>query len=80
MVIHFKILYKDSKDNELTTKKANARRFKGEEIKVLRFMRYFNVFNISDVGEIEFDRNRFNEAKLTNNEKIARCEPIAEYS
>jgi antirestriction protein ArdC len=76
LVIYFKIFYKDSKDNTLTGEEANTRRLKGEEIKVLRFIRYYNVFCVSDVEGVDLDLNRFNEAKLTDNERIERCEQI----
>ena len=76
MVIYFKVFYKDSNDNTLTPEEANARRLKGEEIKSLRFIRYYSVFNVSDIKEVELDLNRFNEAKLTDNERIERCEQI----
>ena len=76
MVIYFKVFYKDSNDNTLTPEEANARRLKGEEIKSLRFIRYYSVFNVSDIEEVELDLNRFNEAKLTDNERIERCEQI----
>jgi antirestriction protein ArdC len=76
MVIYFKVYYKDFNDNTLTLKEANLRRLKGEEIKVLRFIRYYNVFNVKDIEGTELDLNRFNEAKLTDNEKIERCEQI----
>lgn len=76
MVIYFKVFCKDSDDNTLTLEEANARRLKGEEIKALRFIRYYSVFNVSDIEEVELDLNRFNEAKLTDNERIERCEQI----
>lgn len=76
MVIYFKVFYKDSNDNTLTPEEANARRLKGEEIKSLRFIRYYSVFNVSDIEDVELDLNRFNEAKLTDNERIERCEQI----
>lgn len=76
MVIYFMVYYKDSNDNTLTLDEANARRLKGEEIKVLRFIRYYNVFCINDIEGIKLDLNRFNEAKLTDNERIERCEQI----
>ena len=76
MVIYFKVFCKDSDDNTLTLEEANARRLKGEEIKALRFIRYYSVFNVSDIEEVELDLNRFNEAKLTDNERLERCEQI----
>jgi antirestriction protein ArdC len=76
MVVYYKVYYKDFKDNTLSPEEASQRRLKGEEIKVLRFLRYYSVFNIEDIEGVELDLNRFNEAKLTDNEKIERCEQI----
>lgn len=39
-------------------------------------MRYFNVFNIEDIERLELDLNKFPEVKLSDNEKITRCEEI----
>lgn len=76
MVIYFKVFYKDYNDNTLTPEEANVRRLKGEEIKVLRFIRYYSVFSVTDIEEVELELNRFNDAKLTDNERIERCEQI----
>ena len=76
MVIYFKLYYKDCDDKTLTPEIAKGRYEKGEDIKVLRFIRYYNVFNVEDIEGIEIDLNRFPELKLSNNEKISRCEEI----
>ncbi|MCC6816183.1 MAG: DUF1738 domain-containing protein [Saprospiraceae bacterium] len=76
MVIYFKVYYKDSDDRTLTKDQAMTEIRKGKEIKILRFIRHYNVFNISDIEKVEIDFNKFNEIKLTNNEKIERCEEI----
>lgn len=76
MLIYFKVYCKDSNDNTLTPEEAKQRRLKGENIKVLRFIRYYNVFNLEDIEEVELNLNRFNEAKLTENERNERCEHI----
>jgi len=76
MVIYYKVYYKDVNKTILTSEEANARRLKGQEINAMRFIRYYNVFNIEDLEDVELDLNKFNEAKLTANERIARCEEI----
>lgn len=76
MVIYFKVYYKDSDDKTLTPEEAKGRYQKGEDIRVLRFIRYYNVFNLEDIEGIDINYNRFPEVKLSNNEKIARCEEI----
>ena len=42
----------------------------------MRFIRYYNVFGIQDVEGSNLDLNEFNEAKLSDNQKIERCEEI----
>lgn len=76
MVIYFKVYYKDSDDQTLNPELAKARYQKGEDIKVLRFIRYYNVFNVENIEGIEIDLSKFPEVKLTDNEKITRCEEI----
>lgn len=76
MVIYFKVYYKDSDDKTLTPEVAKIRYQKGEDIRVLKFIRYYNVFNVGDIESIEIDHSRFPEVKLSDNEKITRCEDI----
>lgn len=75
-VIFFKVIYKDIDDNTLEQKDAQTKILKGEDIKVLRFIRYYNVFNIESVEGIDLDLSRYMEAKLSDNQKIERCEQI----
>lgn len=76
MVVYYMVYHKDSKDNTLSPEEASQRRLKGEEIKMLRFLRYYSVFNVEDIGGAELDLNRFKEVKLSDNERIIRCEEI----
>jgi antirestriction protein ArdC len=76
MVIYFKVYYKDSDDKTLTPEVAKGRYQNGEDIRVLRFIRYYNVFNVEDIEGIDIDHSRFSEVKLSDNEKISRCEDI----
>lgn len=76
IVIYFKVYYKDSNDNTLEPQIAKSRYNKGEDIKALKFIRYYSVFNVQDIESIGLDLNRFNEAKLSDNEKIERCEEM----
>ncbi|MBL7821307.1 MAG: DUF1738 domain-containing protein [Saprospiraceae bacterium] len=75
-VVFFKVFYKDIADNSLDRNEAEARILKGEDIKVLRFIRYYNVFNIESIQGIDLDKSKFLEIKLSDNEKIERCEQI----
>lgn len=47
----------------------------GEEIQVLKFIKYYSVFNIADIEGIEFE---ISEMELKPNEKIQQCESIIE--
>jgi antirestriction protein ArdC len=76
MVIYFKMYYKDSDDKTLAPEVAKGRYQKGEDIRVLKFIRYYNVFNVEDIEDVEIDNSRFPEVRLEDNEKITRCEEI----
>jgi len=73
MVIYFTVYYKDALDNTLSADEARARSRGGEEIHVLKFIKYFNVFSIADIEGIEFT---FSEITLQPNETLAQCEDI----
>lgn len=75
MVIYFNVYYKDANDRNLTKYEARARADRGEEIQVLKFIKYYNVFNIADIEGIEFE---IPEMELKPNEKIEKCETIIE--
>lgn len=74
-VIYFDVYYKDGNDKTLTKEEAIQRRKNGEEIQILKFIKYYNVFAIEDIEGIEFE---IPEMELKPNEKIARCESIIE--
>ena len=73
MVIYFNMYYKDCYDHTLDKEEAYKRRTAGEEIQVLKFIRYYNVFNIADIEGIKFE---IPEVVLKPNETIARCEKV----
>lgn len=73
MVIYFTVYYKDALDQTLSAEEARYRSGVGEEIKVLRFIKYFNVFSITDIEGIEFT---FSEITLNPNEQLHQCEDI----
>lgn len=75
MVIYFNLYYKDCYDNTLDKEDAYRRRAAGEEIQVLKFIRYYNVFNIADIEGIKFE---IPEIASKPNEKIIWCENIIE--
>lgn len=75
MVIYFNVYYKDNQDRTLSKDEAHNRSNNGEEIQVLKFIKYYNVFNIADIEGIKF---KIPEIELQPNEKIERCESIIE--
>lgn len=75
MVIYFNVFYKDGADQTLTKEQARSRASQGEEIQVLKFIKYYNVFNIADIEGINFE---IPEIELKQNEKIEQCESIIE--
>lgn len=75
MVIYFNVYYKNSADQTLDKTEAQLLLSNGEDIQVLKFIKYFNVFNIADIEGIEF---KLSEIDLKPNERIARCESIIE--
>jgi antirestriction protein ArdC len=75
MVIYFKVFYKDVNDQTLTKDESIMRTRNGEEIRMLKFIRYYNVFNIGDIEGIEFN---IQEISLKPKEKIERCEHLVE--
>lgn len=74
-VIYFDVYYKDGNDTSLDKEEALRRRNNGEEIQILKFIKYYHVFNIEDIEGIEFE---IPEIELRHNEKIALCERIIE--
>jgi antirestriction protein ArdC len=74
-VIYFDVYCKDGNDKTLTKEEAIQRRKNGEEIQILKFIKYYLVFAIEDIEGIEF---KIPEMELKPNEQIARCESIIE--
>lgn len=74
-VIYFDVYYKDGNDTSLDKEEALRRRKNGEDIQILKFIKYYHVFNIEDIEGIEF---QIPEIELRPNEKIALCERIIE--
>ena len=73
MVIYFSVYYKDEHDRTLSKEEARRARDQGREIQVLKFIKYYNVFNIADIEGIEFE---IPEVTLKDNEQIDACEQI----
>ena len=75
MVVYFNIYFKDGNDKTINREDARSRSQNGEEIQVLKFIKYYNVFNIADIEGINFE---IPEIELKPNERIERCESIIE--
>ncbi|MEZ4927915.1 MAG: zincin-like metallopeptidase domain-containing protein [Saprospiraceae bacterium] len=75
MVVYFNLYYKDCFDNTLDKEEAYSRKIAGEEVQILKFIRYYNVFNIADIEGIKFE---IPEISTNPNEKIIWCENIIE--
>lgn len=54
-VIYFNVSFKDKNDQKITQEEARQLKRDGEEIKVKKYIKYYNVFNIADIGGIEHD-------------------------
>jgi len=75
-VIYFNEVYKD-RDNRTVSKDEATHLYNiGAEVKVLKFIKYYNVFSISEVEGIEFE---ISEIHLKPNEKIDKCESIVDH-
>jgi antirestriction protein ArdC len=75
MVIYFNVYFKDAENRKISKEDARARAQKGEAVQVLKFIKYYTVFNVADIEGIQFE---FPEVKLQQHEKIQRCERIYE--
>lgn len=74
-VILFNVIYKDQNNRVVNKDEATHLYNIGAEVKVLKFIKYYNVLNISDVEGIDFE---ISEIQLKPNEKIDKCESIIE--
>lgn len=67
------IQFKDGENNTVSTETAFNLKQAEEKVKVLKFLKYYSVFNIDDVEVIDF---QFNDIVLNENEKLEVCEDI----
>lgn len=74
-VIYFNVVYKDRDNRTISKDEATHLYNIGAEVKTLKFIKYYNVFNISDVEGIELEISKI---QLKPNEKIDKCESIVE--
>ena len=70
-VIYFNMIFKDKDGKKLSSDAAKGR----DDVKVMKFLRYFSVFNVEDIEGIDFT---FEELRLLPNERINRCERMVQ--
>ena len=73
MVLYFSIFYKDANNKTVSEEEAKVLKAAGQEVKKRSTLRYFKVFNITDVEGVEFN---ISEVQLKENEQIEKCEDI----
>lgn len=74
-VIFFKMLFKDAKNKTISKEVFSKKSKQGEETKVLKFLKYYNVFGVNDVEGIELELPTLEQHE---HEKIEECERIVQ--
>jgi antirestriction protein ArdC len=74
-VIYFNLVYKDRDNRTVSNEEATHLYNIGAEVKTLKFIKYYSVFNVEDVEGIKLD---ISEIQLKPNEKKDKCESIVE--
>lgn len=69
-VFYFNVIFKDANNQTLSKEQAKAL---GDDVKVIRFLKYYNVFNVEDIEGVEF---KIDDLRLVPHEKIERCEQV----
>lgn len=69
-VFYFNVIFKDANDQTLSREQAKTL---GNDVKVIKFLRYYNVFNVEDIEGVEF---KIDDLRLLPHEKIERCEQV----
>jgi antirestriction protein ArdC len=72
MVVFFNMIFKD-KDNNTISKETALAMGRNNDVKPIRFIKYFHVFNVRDIDGITFT---YPEVELNNNQRIEKCEAV----
>ena len=72
-VYFYKTLFKDQDEKLVGAEQAKALRGMGEEVQIIPMLKYYNVFNISDVEGVEIN---IPEVELKEHQKIEKCEVV----
>lgn len=76
MAVYFNVYFKNSLDHTLDKETAFKLKAAGEEIQILKFIRYYNLFNVADIEGISFE---YPNVALKQHEKIEHCEKVLWY-
>ena len=69
-VIYFNVIFKDKNGKKISKEVAKKL---GKDARVMKFLKYYNVFNVDDIEGIDF---KIEELRLLPNERIERCEKV----
>ncbi|MBL7814742.1 MAG: DUF1738 domain-containing protein [Saprospiraceae bacterium] len=72
-VYYFNMIFKNGNDEKISHEEAARLEKAGQPVKVMKFLKYYSVFNVADIEGIDF---QFEEVKLQPHERIERCEQI----
>lgn len=72
-VYYFNMIFKNGNDEKISSEEADRLQLAGQSVKVIKFLKWYNVFNVADIDGIDF---QFEEVKLQPHERIERCEQI----
>lgn len=73
-VVYFNVLHKDADGKSINEEQAKAKRNAKEEVKVIPYIKTYNVFNIADIENIDFDIPA--QVLRPENERLEQCEAI----
>lgn len=73
LVFFYNITFKDGADNNISKEEADRMQKQGQEVKVYKYLKYYNVFNIQHIEGIDYESPGIT---LKPHEKLERCENI----
>ena len=73
MVVHYNITYKNADKKTITREEYLQLKDKGENVNILKSLRYYNVFNIADTEGIDYELPKL---KTYDNKIISTCETV----
>ena len=73
MVFFYKTLFRNDAEGFVNLDKAKALQGMGEEVQTIPMLKYYNVFNIEDIEDIDI---QIPEVDIKEHERIAKCEQL----